>query len=44
LAGQITEAEQVLITAAVPEDVPEQLAARRYQVAAGSVTEDGADG
>jgi DNA replication and repair protein RecF len=43
LAGQITDAEQVLITAAVPEDVPEQLAGRRYQVAAGAVTEVGTD-
>ncbi|GGL70696.1 DNA replication and repair protein RecF [Microlunatus endophyticus] len=44
LAGQITEAEQVLITAAVAEDVPEQLGGRRYRVASGEVTEDGADG
>jgi DNA replication and repair protein RecF len=37
LAGQITDAEQVLITAAVAEDVPEQLAGRRYRVSDGQV-------
>ena len=40
LAGQITDAEQVLITAAVVEDVPGQLAGRRYRVASGEVVED----
>lgn len=40
LAGQITDAEQVLITAAVVEDVPEQLAGRRYRVSSGEVVED----
>lgn len=44
LAGQITDAEQVLITAAVAEDVPRQLTGRRYRVVAGGViAEDGTD-
>ncbi|MBO0812409.1 MAG: DNA replication/repair protein RecF [Microlunatus sp.] len=37
LAGQLTDAEQVVITAAVAEDIPGQLAGRRYRVAAGEV-------
>lgn len=40
LAGQILDAEQVLITAAVSEDVPDQLAGRRYRVADGQVVAD----
>ncbi|HVT21394.1 MAG TPA: DNA replication/repair protein RecF [Mycobacteriales bacterium] len=38
LAELVTPAEQVLITAAVAGDVPEQLAGARYDVAAGQVT------
>ena len=38
LAGVIAEAPQVLITAAVAEDVPEVLAGARYDVMAGRVT------
>ncbi|GII84764.1 DNA replication and repair protein RecF [Sphaerisporangium siamense] len=38
LAGIVASAEQVLITAAVPEDVPAQLAGARFDVAEGSVT------
>jgi DNA replication and repair protein RecF len=37
LAGLVSGAEQVLITAAVPADVPARLAGRRYQVSAGEV-------
>ncbi|HEY9291997.1 MAG TPA: DNA replication/repair protein RecF [Microlunatus sp.] len=37
LAGQVLDAEQVLITAAVAEDVPDRLAGRRFRVAAGEV-------
>lgn len=40
LAGLVAEAEQVLITAAVPEDIPEELRGRRFTVAAGEVTLD----
>lgn len=39
LAGMIAEAEQVLITAAVAEDVPEVLGGRRYRVGDGRVSE-----
>lgn len=39
LAGMITDAEQVLITAAVPDDVPQRLGGRRFSVAAGTVSE-----
>jgi DNA replication and repair protein RecF len=39
LAGMIEEAEQVLITAAVPDDVPPQLAGRRFLVGGGEVSE-----
>ncbi|MEU8267789.1 DNA replication/repair protein RecF [Sphaerisporangium sp. NPDC049002] len=38
LAEIVAPAEQVLITAAVPEDVPAQLAGARFDVAEGSVT------
>ena len=38
LAGLVADAEQVLITAAVAEDIPEQLQGRRFCVAAGEVT------
>jgi DNA replication and repair protein RecF len=40
LADLVADAEQVLITAAVPEDIPEQLRGRRFTVAAGEVTLD----
>ena len=39
LAGGITEAQQVLITAAVAEDVPAELGGRYLTVADGSVRE-----
>ncbi len=38
LADIVAPAEQVLITAAVPEDVPAQLVGARFDVAEGSVT------
>ncbi|MCU1678553.1 MAG: replication/repair protein RecF [Frankiales bacterium] len=38
LAELVAPAEQVLITAAVPSDVPERLGGVRYDVAAGAVT------
>jgi DNA replication and repair protein RecF len=38
LAELVSPAEQVLVTAAVPEDVPEVLLGARYDVAAGEVT------
>lgn len=38
LAELVADAEQVLITAAVPEDVPESLAGARFTVAEGKVT------
>jgi len=38
LAGIIAGAEQVIVTAAVPADVPEALAGSRYDVHGGSVT------
>ena len=38
LADLVADAEQVLITAAVPEDIPEQLRGRRFTVAGGEVT------
>ncbi|MCZ4499469.1 MAG: recF [Marmoricola sp.] len=40
LAELVADAEQVLITAAVPDDIPEQLRGRRFTVAAGLVTLD----
>ena len=39
LAGMIAEAEQVLITAAVPHDVPAELGGRRFRVGGGEVSE-----
>ncbi|MET3961932.1 DNA replication and repair protein RecF [Marmoricola sp. OAE513] len=41
LADLVADAEQVLITAAVGEDIPEQLRGRRFTVAGGEVTLDG---
>ncbi len=38
LAALVSQAEQVLVTAAVPEDVPAALVGGRYDVADGSVT------
>ncbi|MER7609288.1 DNA replication/repair protein RecF [Nocardioides sp. NPDC127503] len=38
LAELVADAEQVLVTAAVPEDVPAALAGARYHVTAGEVT------
>jgi DNA replication and repair protein RecF len=38
LADLVAGAEQVLVTAAVPEDIPEGLRGRRFDVAAGEVT------
>jgi DNA replication and repair protein RecF len=40
LADLVADAEQVLITAAVPEDVPAQLRGRRFTVADGKVLAD----
>jgi DNA replication and repair protein RecF len=40
LADLVAGAEQVLVTAAVPEDVPAALAGARYVVAGGEVTRD----
>ena len=40
LARSVASAEQVLVTAAVGADVPEELAGRRYRVSAGEVTAD----
>ncbi|MFD4325115.1 DNA replication/repair protein RecF [Nocardioides sp. NPDC058538] len=40
LAELVADAEQVLVTAAVPEDVPAALAGARYHVTAGEVTRD----
>jgi DNA replication and repair protein RecF len=40
LADLVADAEQVLITAAVPEDVPAQLRGRRFTVADGEVVPD----
>jgi DNA replication and repair protein RecF len=40
LADLVADAEQVLITAAVPEDIPPQLRGRRFTVADGEVTPD----
>jgi DNA replication and repair protein RecF len=41
LADLVAGAEQVLVTAAVPEDVPAALSGTRYVVADGEVTRDG---
>ncbi len=40
----IADCEQVIITAAVPEDVPSELVGRTYAVTLGSVTERGGSG
>ena len=40
LAEMVAGAEQVIVTAAVPEDVPTQLRGRRHRVADGQVTTD----
>jgi DNA replication and repair protein RecF len=40
LADLVADAEQVLITAAVPDDIPAQLRGRRFTVADGQVTLD----
>lgn len=40
LAGMVADAEQVLITAAVADDVPQQLQGVRFRVADGVVTRD----
>jgi DNA replication and repair protein RecF len=41
LAGLVAGAEQVLVTAAVPDDVPAALRGTRFSVADGAVTRDG---
>ena len=41
LADLVAGAEQVLVTAAVPEDIPAALAGARFVVAGGEVTRDG---
>jgi len=41
LAGLVAQAEQVLVTAAVPEDVPAVLAGTRYAVSSGGLTHAG---
>jgi DNA replication and repair protein RecF len=41
LAGLVAGAEQVLITAAVPADIPAVLAGARFTVRAGVVAGDG---
>ena len=38
LAGLVSGAQQVLVTAAVPADVPAVLAGVRFEVAAGVIT------
>lgn len=38
LADAVVDAEQLLITAAVPEDVPARLAGRRFTIQAGTIT------
>jgi DNA replication and repair protein RecF len=44
LATLVAEAEQVLVTAAVPEDIPSLLTGAHYRVAAGTLSEVGAGG
>lgn len=39
LAGLVSDVEQVLVTAAVPEDVPPSLTGRRFTVSAGEVSD-----
>ena len=41
LAGLVVDASQVLVTAAVPEDVPAALLGARFEVAGGEVRRDG---
>jgi DNA replication and repair protein RecF len=41
LAGLVAGAEQVIVTAAVPADVPATLLGARFDVAAGAVTRAG---
>jgi DNA replication and repair protein RecF len=41
LAQLVAGAEQVLVTAAVPQDVPEVLAGERFTVAGGGLTREG---
>ena len=41
LAGLVAGAEQVLITAAVPADVPDVLAGARFEVQAGVISRAG---
>ena len=41
LADLVADAEQVLVTAAVPADVPQALSGVRFQVSEGGVTRDG---
>lgn len=38
LAALVSDAEQVLVTAAVPEDIPDGLSGRRFDVAGGAVS------
>ena len=44
LAALVATAEQVLVTAAVPEDIPALLSGARFKVAAGTLTRVGAAG
>jgi len=39
LAALVAQAEQVLVTAAVPEDIPSLLTGTHFRVAAGTLTE-----
>jgi DNA replication and repair protein RecF len=41
LAELVAGAEQVLVTAAVPEDIPDALRGARFTVADGAVSRDG---
>jgi len=41
LAALVAEAEQVLVTAAVPEDIPSLLTGAHFKVSAGTLTEVG---
>jgi len=38
LAELVRDAEQVLVTAAVPDDVPSELSGARFQVADGTIS------
>ena len=44
LAALVADAEQVLVTAAVPEDIPSLLTGAHFRVSAGTLTESGAAG